>query len=237
MNGFFDKIRRKEIGFLSTSALMTKRLKILLTIWHTNKHIQYIPNIVESPFAPMDLVPKTICNKGNGIYFYTPALSTIDQYGYTRLKKIMKTHFPGVPLINACYSNNTCPPTFTHSFTSNQNDIFIKYSQDELDKIYNKCFIAIRLLQNDGLSNTVQQLGIKGIKTIWNGGTPSALPYKSDEDIINHIKNEMNTIGKIDKDLSDEVIKFLDPVNNQYIFNINNYLQKEDIIVYTNVLE
>ena len=96
---------------------------------------------------------------------------------------------------------------------------------EELEKIYPKCFISLRLTRFDGLSGTVQDLGCKGIKTIWNGGSPSGLNYETDQDIINHIRNEEKTIGQKNTKLSKEVIKFLDMDRQEYdyIFDLSTY--------------
>ena len=62
-----------------------------------------------------------------------------------------------------------------------------------------------------------------GIKTIWNGNTPSALNYKTINDIISHIENEKKLIGTIDYKMSESVKKFLNI--KKYIYDINTYIK------------
>ena len=71
----------------------------------------------------------------------------------------------------------------------------------------------MRLTKHDGTAMSVQELGAMGIKSVFNGRTPSSLPWKTFDDVCNHIDNERKTIGEIDHQLSQKVKNY---------FNIND---------------
>ena len=103
---------------------------------------------------------------------------------------------------------------------------FQHLTKDKVNEAYQNSFISIRLTKFDGLSDTVQCLGLMGIKCVWNGGTPSGLSFKIENDVINHIKNERKTIGDVDENLAKLVENFLNPKNYPYIFDSNSYIEK-----------
>lgn len=195
---------RENVHFISTSKLVNSALDEL--------GLSYI----EFPATLLNPTPKPI-TKGNGIYFYS-ALGEHRYYGYFRIKKILEEHFPHLEIIGAQGKKG-----------NEKKRLFKNYTRDGLyENVYPKVFLAIRLTPFDGLSGTVQELGLRGIKTIWNGGTPSALSYQSDEDIIRHIRNEEKLIGTQDLDLTQTVSDFLNPRNPKYsyIFNVDTYSNK-----------
>lgn len=191
---------RKDLYFISTSKLMSVYLDHLgLKYTEFPWHVGNFKNINSVP-------------KGKSIYFYESMGRGSNFYGYKTLRKILKKNFPEINVHYASFVNNKIPP-------------FVTYTRDQLNEVYKDIFLGIRLTQFDGLSDTVQSLGLLGIKTIWNGGTPSALSYENENDIINHIKNEMKTIGFNDKLLSDTCKNFLNPNNSayMYIFDLDFY--------------
>jgi hypothetical protein len=90
------------------------------------------------------------------------------------------------------------------------------YSQRDLYEIYKQCFIGLRPTRWDGSSATVQELGLMGRKTVWNGDLPSAINFKdeNDKDIIieiaDIIKKESRNIGKTNEDVRNEMLEALD---------------------------
>lgn len=65
------------------------------------------------------------------------------------------------------------------------------YSPSELQKIYKKCFIGLRLTPKDGLSNTVIELGLAGRRVVYNcNPLPNALKWNSVEDIVRLVNEE-----------------------------------------------
>jgi|11BtaG_2_1085332.scaffolds.fasta_scaffold00214_16 hypothetical protein len=199
---------RKNLYFISTSKLMSMYLDTL--------GIKYI----EFPWRTMGIPPNVTANKkGNCVYFYGDSPNS-NHYGYHIIKRIMKQNFPHLKLITACHPINQ-----SLSKGLPDSDRFPSFSQRELNEVYKKIFVGVRLTRFDGLAGTVQDLGIRGIKTIWNGGTPSALSYESEADIINHIKNEEIGIGSTDNSLASLCKNYLD-LNNEsykYIFNTDTY--------------
>jgi hypothetical protein len=201
----------KYIYFISTSSIISNYLDRL--------KLSYI----EFPFGLADRDNIKPIKKGNSIYFYGQS-PTENLYGYPIIKRIVENYFPHLNIICTQYQGTEAHPPFK------------AYLKSELEDVYKKCFIGVRLTQFDGLSSTVQDLGARGIKTIWNGGTPSALPYQSEEDIINHIRNEEKLIGQIDLPLSDEVKAFLNMNKKQYdyIFDLNTYIRNDQRKLFKN---
>lgn len=202
-------LSRGNIYFVSTSKMVSNKLDEI--------GLPY----VEFPASLITPKPEPI-KKGNGIYFYS-ALGEQRFYGYLRIKEILENHFPHLRLI--CAQGKKGDPS------NPKPRLFPNYTREEIyDQLYPNVFLGIRLTRYDGLSATVQELGLRGIKTIWNGGTPSALSYQTDEDIINHIHRELNNVGTIDTETANEVAEFLNPLNPKYdhVFNLDTYLNKNN---------
>lgn len=72
----------------------------------------------------------------------------------------------------------------------------IYVSPDKVKKLYEKCFIGLRLTKHDGNSNTVQELGLHGIKCCYNGdpNNPSVIEWNSADDVIKSIKKKLNLL-------------------------------------------
>tara|TARA_R110001592_G_scaffold134669_2_gene350457 strand:- start:4374 stop:5354 length:981 start_codon:yes stop_codon:yes gene_type:complete len=202
MENRLDEIKkRKNIYFISSSAIMSNYLDKL--------GLSYI----EFPWELEARDNWEAVTKGPCIYVYGEGPSH-NMYGWPTIKRIVNDHFPHIKIITA-----------SHKLSGYLGPRWNYYTNEELEKIYPKCFISLRLTRFDGLSGTVQDLGCKGIKTIWNGGSPSGLNYETDQDIINHIRNEEKTIGQKNTKLSKEVIKFLDMDRQEYdyIFDLSTY--------------
>ena len=204
--------KRDNIYFMSTSAIMSSYLDRL--------NLKY----VEFPWELEARDDWSAVTKGNSIYVYGAGPNT-NMYGWHTIKRIVETHFPHLNII--CTSHKKSVPNMPP---------FQYYTSQELEEIYKKCFLSIRLTRFDGLSGTVQDLGAKGIKTIWNGGTPSALPYESEQDIIDHIRNEEKLIGTRNIKLSNSVKNFLnmDRKDYDYIFDLNTYMNNSSEISHRN---
>ena len=196
---------RKDLYFISTSKLMSVYLDGL--------GLDY----VEFPWHVGDMKNVSPHPKGNSVYFY--GVGTRDNlYGYHIFPRLMKENFPHLNIIYARFTQTPLPP-YNH------------FTKEQLNEVYKKVFVCVRMTRFDGLSDTVQSLGIRGVKTIWNGGTPSALSYESEEEIINHIRNEEKLIGQTDTALSEACKKYLNPRNPDYhyIFNLETYSQKKEV--------
>lgn len=81
-------------------------------------------------------------------------------------------------------------------------------------KLYNlilpDSFIGLRLVNHDGLSETVSELGLMGRRVVYNGAEPNALNYESYEDVRNHINAERKKVGISNVQLAVKMKKFLD---------------------------
>jgi hypothetical protein len=59
-----------------------------------------------------------------------------------------------------------------------------------IHSLYRDCFLGLRLLNHDGLSNTVVELGLCGRNVVYNGATPNALHWRDTKDIIQIVQTE-----------------------------------------------
>ena len=96
------------------------------------------------------------------------------------------------------------------------------FSEEELGKVYESCFIGLRLTKHDGLPNTVLEMGLTGRHCVHNGNTPNSLNYKTVEDIINHINNEYDKRNENSENVADDIIEFLD-INNDWLDVYDEY--------------
>jgi hypothetical protein len=102
-----------------------------------------------------------------------------------------------------------------------------KFKKDEMQHVYSKCFIGLRLVNHDGSATTVQELGLMGIKCVHNGDSPSALNYENLDDIIEHINNESKYIGTTDHYLAKKMNHYLKIEDN--FFEVNSYIGNNNI--------
>jgi len=70
------------------------------------------------------------------------------------------------------------------------------FSKEKLREAYKQCFMGLRLTWWDGCAATVQELGLMGRRSVWNGGSTPALPWKTKGDVIQLIMQESKNIGK-----------------------------------------
>ena len=84
------------------------------------------------------------------------------------------------------------------------------YSKEQLMKVYESCFIGLRLTRHDGLPNTVLEMGMMGRRSIYNGGIPSSIEWNNIKEIIHSILKEYADRKSADvKGVSDQVKKFI----------------------------
>lgn len=194
-----------EIYYIPRSSFMIKDMDCLFYKY------TYIPFFGDS-FKNYEVVPKK-----EMIYFYTYPDSQKYLYGHDIIEYIkrVKPEFKFLLVTHpAAYKNNI-------EYCKN-NNICSFDDTDEIIKNIQKCFVSIRLTNHDGIANSVLELGLLGINTIYNDSlTPCALNYKSIHDIIKHIENEKNKIGTIDKKLIENVKNHISL--NQYIYNTQYY--------------
>ena len=121
---------------------------------------------------------------GPKVYIYTSKKSP-NNYG----KKIYQKVIAALPEIEFIVANH-----------SSYKDVYEAYKQ---------CFIGLRLTCHDGNANTVQELGLCGIKCIHNGDSPNAIPFRGVDDIVRNIKKEQEKIGTINHELANLVREHL----------------------------
>lgn len=94
-----------------------------------------------------------------------------------------------------------------------------QYSPEEIIKVYHRCFIGIRLTFFDGNANTVQELGMLGIKCIHNGEFPNSIAWSSVNDICDIITEEMNSVSVESRQkVRNDMIEYLNEDNYDWLF-------------------
>ena len=184
-------------------------LEILRTHWNLRAvsissfieeslQISKVTQFVRSPFFPLQVDDFAPVKRGQSVYVYGDDDAV---YHNNLVREKVEPHFPDIQFIYAAHWAQGMPrlqPPWRH------------FGHDELrKKIYHQIFISIRLTHHDGLSATVQELGCMGIRTVWNGGTPSAIAWNTVADVIEAIERERKTIGTVDRELSEKVKHFL----------------------------
>lgn len=84
-----------------------------------------------------------------------------------------------------------------------------KYKRKELMKIYERCFIGIRLLDHDGLSNSILEMGLMGRRTISNSGLPGTIPWVNYKGIKNAIIREYRHRKQDNKVIHNAIKKYI----------------------------
>lgn len=118
---------------------------------------------VSLPITSADFTPCHLMPRGDKIYTYTskPGSGLID-YGLRMANEVSRK--TGIPLIVA------------HSESMPRTRL--------INEAYRNCFIGLRLLAHDGLSNSVMEMGLCGRQVVTNLQTPNALPYRDVKDVI-----------------------------------------------------
>ena len=60
----------------------------------------------------------------------------------------------------------------------------IDYNEKEMIAFYQSCFMGIRLCEQDGNANTVQEMGLLGLPVLHNGPMPNSVAWINDIDYI-----------------------------------------------------
>jgi hypothetical protein len=178
-----------NIFFISQSKFISDDLK--------NLNIKYI----YLPIAPTVDLKSISVKKGKSIYVYTNPSNELN-YGSNFYYRLMKD-FKDINFILTCAKK------------SNNNKIKC-YSKNELHKVYASCFLGLRLIQHDGISATIQEMGLLGIKTISNGNSPACINYTNYDSIVEIIKIERKKIGEVDNEISKKTYDFLN-INDDWL--------------------
>ena len=188
----------KNIKHIAQSKFIENDLKRLGLDYQS---LAFAPTINYEKFKPVE--------KGNAIYIYLNAANP-NFFKMDLCQKLMK-HYPDIKFIFTAskQSINDCKK---QGMATNYLQYF---APDKIINAYKQCFIGLRLVKHDGVSATVQEMGLMGIKTIHNGNSPSSINFKNYEDIIKIIDEERKTIGEIDIELSNKVKEYLKLADEQ----------------------
>lgn len=186
---------------------ITVRIKPMKDVTHIAQSSFIIQDLNKMglPYLPIPFSPTVkydhmkAVRKGHCVYAYinagNPRFFGIDAI-YT-----LKKHFKDVPFII----------TSQRKALRGANKGFIRglgikyYPPNKMPEIYKKCFIGLRLTGHDGISGTIQEMGLMGIKTIHNGVGPSCIPYKNYTDLVRIITKEREKIGTVDVETANRV--------------------------------
>lgn len=156
----------------------------------------------ELPLSSMDMSTVFLSPRGPFLYAYVgnPESGNTSPYKKELCQEVSKkTH---IPLILANVKS---------------------FKREQLIKnIYPQTFLGLRLIDHDGLSNSVCELGMAGRNVVYNGSTPNALPYRDTQDIIEIVKSEHALRNEDNSLIRQRMVEFLD-VGNEWL-NTNYYV-------------
>lgn len=142
--------------------------------------------------------------KGNSIYIYTSATKPTT-YGKNIYEEIIKK----LPQFNFILAANTTSIETAKNRNIKIDKRIISLNKNDMKKIYQQCFIGLRLTEHDGISYTVAELGLCGIRCIHNGNQPNAINYTNIDDIIKSILLESRKINTKNEKLAHRMKKYL----------------------------
>ncbi len=123
-----------------------------------------ITDYTKIPFIFTDIYDWKSEPLGDAIYWYGGGQT---KYGKQHVKAI-RNAFPDTEVI------------ITDSTT---------YNKKELYEIYKRSFIGIRMVEHDGMSQTVAEMGLMGRVSIWNGEVPFSTSYRGINHVIGNIRS------------------------------------------------
>jgi hypothetical protein len=91
------------------------------------------------------------------------------------------------------------------------------YSKEALQKVYESCFIGLRLTAHDGLPNTVLELGMMGRRSIYNGRIPGSIPWNNLDDICASILDEYAVRRFNDTEMVSQNIKRFIDIDDKWL--------------------
>lgn len=83
------------------------------------------------------------------------------------------------------------------------------YDKKELTKIYEKCFINLRLTKYDGCPNTNLEMGLMGRPSIFNGKIPHSIKWKGIDDICESIMNQFKKRHEDNSQIAKDIYKYM----------------------------
>lgn len=178
-----------------------KKLAQKIANHHKFKHIA-ISRYIEEDLKKVNIDYKFLPVVSTITSLFQPTMLGKDIFYYNSHKK---SEFYGVPIAERALKHfpNIIGRT---GFSTGSGHIPF----EEMPSVYHECFMGLRLTPHDGLSNTVIELGLMGRKCVCNAGYPNCIPWKTEQDIIDAIKQEQNKIGKFQIDVAEQMRKYVD---------------------------
>lgn len=180
-----------------------KNIKKLKNV-HYISNSKYISNSMDSfnilykqlPICGVDTLRFKAIKKGHCVYIYTSATKP-STYG----KQIYEQLISRLPQFKFLIAANKL--SVDTAKDRGIEGVQVQYfNKKNMLNVYRKCFIGLRLTEHDGISYTVVEMGLCGIKCIHNGYQPNAMGYNNIDDIVKSIITESKKIGKIDHEVS-----------------------------------
>ena len=225
-NNDFDKLKNhkgdKYILWAGNDCLLNKnsikkinnikKLKIKKFYGSSNNIVNRMKKInINCDIINLDLVDKSIFKKiedyGNSIYISNGINEDIISYNDILYKQIVEK----LPIFNYIYSNNLDKEYY------------------EMFDIYKECFIGLRLTQNDGYSNTVDEFKVMNIPIIHNL-SDYGIKWNNYNDIkLNIIYKNIDNFNK-EINQQNIVILLNEKINFEKHFFINHFIKKYENI-------
>lgn len=145
---------------------------------------------VVCPVVPGDF---RVCPLGDSVYVYS-SHNKPKKYGEPTARKVearLLTMGHSIPFIY-CY---TTPPNHI--------------TPENMQTVYSRCFVGLRLTWHDGLSNTAIEMGLMGRRMIYNQDMPSAIPYANEDEIIQKILQERERVGSVQHEVATKTNDFI----------------------------
>lgn len=79
------------------------------------------------------------------------------------------------------------------------------YNREQLMEVYKQSFIGLRLVEHDGISETVVELGLLGRRVVNKGCEPNCLKYTDINSIVRLINEEQNRINLTFPEISESM--------------------------------
>jgi hypothetical protein len=90
------------------------------------------------------------------------------------------------------------------------------HNREQLEKVYEDCFINLRLTSFDGCPNTNLEIGMMGRPSVYNGDIPHSYKWRDVDDIVEIVIERYNKRHEDNSQIAKDIVKFTNSVN--YIF-------------------
>lgn len=203
----YDLLQKTKgtVVWCGTDAMVVNKARAEIIKAHPHRHIAKSKQVqeslwlwkIESELIPVTSTPLNIKCKPRGHMIYAYVCSDNDVM-YRKYK---------MPILKRLERDLS----YKFAFTTIK-----KYRPEDLLNVYEKCFIGIRLLDHDGLSNSILEMGLMGRRTISNSGLPGTIPWGIYKNIKLTIQKEYANRKQDNRQISNAVRKFID-IDDQWL--------------------